>query len=531
MEFKEAKQSFDIEKLGKYFSAISNEANLRGYREGWLVFGLNNNKQVVGTNFRNNRLHLDQLKSEIANKTTNAISFIEIYELWIPEGRVVLFQIPAAPKGQPVAYGGHYYAREGENQIPLSLEKQDRIRHQPATDDWSIAICEHATLDDLDPQAVKQARANFANKNPHLATELLNWSDATFLNKIKLTIQGKITRAAILLLGRSESNHFINPAIAQITWILKDRDGTERSYEHFGCPFLFAVDGIFGKTRNLRYQYLPNDYTLIADEVDQYEPFNIREALNNCIVHQDYTQNARIQVVEREDGYLIFTNLGTFLPGNIEKVIQDDAPFEKSRNPFLAQAVVNIRMIDTIGSGIRRMFNNQRKRFFPMPDYDFEKVRVKVTLTGKVLDMDYARMLARNPTLNLLEIILLDKLQKSHPLTTQQIQHLRKKGFVEGHKSHLHISKQIAATTGQEVEYLLARGVDDVFLKQMILDHLQNFSQASRAELDRLLISKLPSTCTFEQKKVKIKNMLASLRKQKAIRANEFKQWQLINPG
>ena len=40
VEFKEAKSSYDTDKIGRYFSAISNEANLRQQQYGWLVFGV-----------------------------------------------------------------------------------------------------------------------------------------------------------------------------------------------------------------------------------------------------------------------------------------------------------------------------------------------------------------------------------------------------------------------------------------------------------------------------------------------------------
>jgi ATP-dependent DNA helicase RecG len=40
VEFKEAKNGYDFSKLGKYFSALSNEANLKGVPSAWLVFGV-----------------------------------------------------------------------------------------------------------------------------------------------------------------------------------------------------------------------------------------------------------------------------------------------------------------------------------------------------------------------------------------------------------------------------------------------------------------------------------------------------------
>jgi len=132
VEFKEAKNGYDFNKLGKYFSALSNEANLKGKDESWLVFGLENKKRdVVGTDYRrDNRPALDSLKGEIGNKTINRITFIEIHEMDLPEGRVVMFQIPAAPKGIPISWEGHYYGRDGEELVPLNLTELETIRKQ-----------------------------------------------------------------------------------------------------------------------------------------------------------------------------------------------------------------------------------------------------------------------------------------------------------------------------------------------------------------------------------------------------------------
>ena len=159
VEFKEANTSYDFTKLGKYFSALCNEANLKGKQEAWLVFGIENKKRnITGSLYRhNNRPFLDSLKGEIANKTTNRITFIEIHELNLPEGRVVMFQIPAAPRGIPIAFDGHYYGRDGEELSPLNTEEYERIRLQATQTDWSAGICEGATLNDLHPAAIAPA--------------------------------------------------------------------------------------------------------------------------------------------------------------------------------------------------------------------------------------------------------------------------------------------------------------------------------------------------------------------------------------
>ncbi len=202
VEFKEAKNGYDFTKLGKYFSALCNEANLKRQRAAWLVFGVNDQRQVVGSHFRLTRKDLDSLKEEIANKTTHRITFIEIHEVVHANGRVVLFEIPAAPKGLPVAFEGHYYGRDGEALSPLNLEEIERIRAQSTVEDWSAVIVPDAGLADLDEEALVVARRNFKSKFPDKAGEMDDWDTATFLNKAKLTIKGRITRTALLLLGR-----------------------------------------------------------------------------------------------------------------------------------------------------------------------------------------------------------------------------------------------------------------------------------------------------------------------------------------
>lgn len=514
VEFKEAKNGFDFHKLGKYFSALCNEANLKGKQEAWLIFGIEDkNKTLVGSLYRqNNRPHLDSLKAEVADKTTNRITFIETYELSLPEGRVVMFQIPAAPRGIPVAWEGHYYGRDGEDLSPLNMEEYDRIRAQSALADWSAAICHDAKLSDLDTAAIAKARENYKNKYPDQAADVDTWNDTTFLNKAKVTIKGKITRAAILLLGKPESEHFLTPAEAKIRWILKDKDGVEKDYAIFSCPFLLSVDEVYKKIRNLKYRYLRDD-TLFPEEVDQYEPYVIREAINNCIAHQDYTCSGRINVVEKDDE-LIFTNMGSFIPGSVENVIREDAPEEVYRNQFLATAMLNLKMVDTIGSGIRKMFSYQRSRFFPMPEYDFSGGKVKLTITGKVLDLNYARMLARNSSLSLLEIMMLDKVQKRLDITNEELKLLRAKGLVEGKKPNIIISAKVAQTTGQKAAYTRNKAFTKQQYFDWIIQGIMYHGSLSRQDIDSLLWDRLSDLYNSDkQKKIKINNLISDLRK------------------
>ena len=528
VEFKEAKNQFDFNKLGRYFSALSNEANLKRKRAAWLVFGIRDrDKEFVNTKFRTNTRNLQSLKVEIADHTTNRITFIEIYEVNDSGNRVVIFEIPAAPLGIPIAWKGHYYGRDGESLQPLNLEEIERIRSQANRTDWSAQIVESATINDLSLEAIERARNLYKTKNPKLQSEIDSWDNITFLNKAKVTIKGKITRTAILLLGKSESEHFISPSTAKITWILKDRDNIEKDYEHFTCPLILSTQQVFNKIRILKYRYIP-DGTLFPEEVEQYDPYIIREALNNCIAHQDYSLGGKILVVENEEGKLIFSNAGSFIPKSVEEVVISDAPEFRYRNKFLAEAMVNLNMIDTIGSGIRKMFIIQKEKFFPLPDYDISNDKVKVTFIGKVLDINYARKLATVKDLYLSDIIALDKVAKGKMLNNTEIKNLKNKGLIEGRKPNYHISASLAEATDEKGNYIKLRGIDNDYCQKIIINYLEKFGTGKRTDFEKILLEKLPDVLNIYQKKNKIKNNLQQL-KNKGLIVPVGKKWKISN--
>jgi ATP-dependent DNA helicase RecG len=366
LEFKASR--YDPQTLGEYLSALSNSACLNGKTKGYLAFGIEDKTHnVIGTTFspetEKGKGNQDLLLWLSLGLRPN-VGF-EAYP-FIYHGRpVALFDINAA-FDRPVAFYGTAHIRVGSSKTLLSEHPEKERRIWQRRMDWSAQICERASLDDLDPEALSKARQEYVTKYPSKKTDVAAWDDLTFLNKVRLTIQGGITNAAILLLGRPESSALISPAVARISWILKDDRNQERDYEHFGPPFLLNVDRVLKKIRNLTYRALPSG-TLFPIEMAQYDPWVIREALHNCIAHQDYGLHGRINVLETPDS-LLLTNAGSFLPGDVERVIRQDAPLEIYRNPYLAEAMVNLNMIDTQGGGIKRMFLTQFKRFFPMPD-------------------------------------------------------------------------------------------------------------------------------------------------------------------
>ncbi len=358
------------------------------------------------------------------------------------------------------------------------------------------------------------------------------WPDKTFLNKAKLCIGGKITRTAVILLGRPESDHFLAGSHPQLSWILKDKDGMERDYQHFAPPFLLAVDPVLAKVRNLTCRVLPWG-TLFPVELLQYDPWVLREMLHNSIAHQDYSSGGRINVVEFEDR-LVIVNRGAFLPGDVESVIRQDAPLSVYRNAFLAQAMVGLQMIDTIGSGIKRIFQAQKKRSFPMPDYDLsDPDEVKVVLSNKVLDERYTRMLMARADLDLWDAIALDKVQKGKPLAEDEFKSLKAKRLVEGRRPNLFVSAEVAAATDDKEAYIRNRAFDKDHYKKMILEYLKKFGEAKRADINRLLLNKVSDALSDRQKADWIHNLLKEMKAEKTIRPvgiSKSAKWVLAEP-
>ena len=519
LEFKENYHS--AEEIGERISALANGACLCDKRYGYLIFGVKDSDQsIVGTHFDPKKQKAkgnEDLEFWLSSRLSPRIDF-KIYDVDVDGKKVIVFEIPATSH-TPVTFLHESYIRVGSYTKKLKdyPEKAKKIWQSMSTD-WSAEICQDATIGDLDPIAIAKARQLFIRKNPRLSEEVPQWDDVTFLNKARLTIKGKITNTTIVLLGLPESAHFINPAVAQITWILKSADGIEKDYEHFYTPFLLAVDEVYHKIRNLKYRYLISG-TLFPEEVDQYDPYIIREALSNAIAHQDYRLGGRITIVEKEDSTLTFQNYGNFLPVSIENVILSDSPEQKYRNTFLVNAMMQLNLIDTIGSGIRRMFLKQREKFFPMPDYDLENNRVQVKITGKVLNMDYARKLAELPDLSLSNIIALDQVQKNLPIQDTAATELRKKGLIEGRKPNYCVSANVAEQTDLQAEYLDMRGLDDQHYQGLILEYLRKFKHAKRADFEKLLIDKLPQILDENQRKHRVRNLLQKMRKDGLVEA------------
>ena len=505
------------EKLGQYISGLSNAACIANKSFAYLVFGINDDThEVEGTNykFKNRKEGNEELELWIKRYLSPSIKF-DHFTCDYNAQHVEIFRIPAAI-GEPTNFKFYPYIRFDSSLTDLKKYPHYLRAIYNSQTDWSAQIVDKASIDDLDENAIKIAKEKYKEKNTNQPyyNDIDDWSSKTFLDKLKITVDGKITNTAIILLGKPETAHYISPAVAQITWKL---DTEEKAYQHFNMPLYTEVNNVLAKIRNVNYKFFP-DNQLVAAEVIKYDTEVILEALNNCIAHQDYSRHSRILLTEKINK-LIFSNEGSFFEGTAEDYTAGEKTPNKYRNKWLADAMVNLNMIDSLGYGIHKMYKSQRKRYFPLPDYT-KSTRDSVILEiyGHTIDENYSKLLIeKKDDLSLTEVILLDKVQKDIPINDEASKLLKKKGLIEGRKPHYHISSSIASATGMETEYIKLKGIEDDYCKKMIKDYIVKFKGGQRSDFENLLDDKLPNLLSPKQKKDKVKNLLQSMKREGVI--------------
>lgn len=518
-EMKNLKNSFAGDEKDDVISYVSAIANMEG---GHLVIGVQDKTlEIVGTDLSKFNLNAQSAAWKLIEHCTNLSSeglSIDEYTTEDTHKTVWIIHIPKHLARRPVYAHKKAWQRIEDSLVEMTPERLAAILEEPvfAAKDWSAEIVPNATIADLDELAIAKARIMF--KKVHSsnipAEEIDAWTVEDFLSNSGIMVDGKLTRAAIILLEKTVSAFKLRPAVVEVTWTLRDEHQDVVDYEHFTVPFILTVDKILSKIHNLTMRELPGG-TLFPETMKQYDDYTIREALHNAIAHQDYTLQQRISFVENP-GWLYYANGGSFIPGTLQKALETKGPQRHFRNECLCRAMVNFNMIDTVSRGIKKMFNEQRRRHFPMPDYEIDMLNkeVGVTIYGNTINEKYTQLLKDNDTLTLEDCILLDAVQKGHRISEENVLALLNRGLLEGDTSEYSISLDLAKKTKQLPDYTRNRGLDKAKLQQMILQYLQNAGSAGakRDAIFDYLKDVLPKTKTIEQQERMVGNILVEMK-------------------
>ena len=510
-EFKNLKNDFNGHEKDDVISYVSALANMEG---GYLVVGVvDKTLEIVGTDTYNYDVQKARLR--LISQCTNLPSEGLLVEEFITSDTnktVWVIHVPRHMKRQPVYAHNKAWQRLDDSLIELTDSRKNAILEErdEVSFDWTAEVIADATIDDLEPDAIVKAREGYKQRYPKLAKECDSWSDKVFLDKAGLTIGGKVTRTTLLLVGKETAAYKLNH-IAQIVW--KCFQDGQVFGDIYTIPFVLTTTELLHRIRNYRFKIYPKN-SLIPAEVWKYDTESILEGMHNSIAHQNYEKGARIIVTEDKDS-LKFQNDGTFFEGDYTQYITGEKTPKSYRNPALVKAMVNIKMIDTQGYGIHKMFVSQKERFLPMPDYDLSTAdEVVLNMPGTIIDENYSLMLLANQDLSLTDAVLLDQVQKGKEISPEAVAMLRKRKLIEGRLPHIYVAKNIAQVTGQKVEYSKHKGLEFKKCKALLMEALEDHHTLSREEIDKLWWNLLPDTLSDKQKKAKVGNMLTKMREE-----------------
>ena len=501
------------EDLASYISAL---ANMDG---GCIVIGVQDGTLAVTGIQEFADYTADNVVHRVLGKTPGLPSMgLRVQELRASDtGAVVwLVHVPRHAPRELVLAHDQAWQRDGDSLTGLREDRRRAILLEPlAGEDWSAVLVPQATLEDLDVAAIAKAREKYAERHQRepWADQILHWSAEKLLDKIGLTLHGRITRACMLLLGHPESaSAFLSPHPAEITW----KVAAERVAEHFHPPFLLTTTDVALRIRNPNIKLFPAN-ELLAVTLPRYDTNKVLlEGLHNCLAHQDYAQCGRI-VVEESAGLVRMINLGGFFDGQPEDYASGTRTPGRYRNDRLAKAMAEVGMIDKVGFGIHDMVQAQRRRFLPLPDYEGSSLlRTVFNIYGQEIDENYSHWLMERTDLPIEHVLWLDRLQKKLRLDAAQVAELRRAGLIEGRSPKLHISAQMAVATEQEVAYLNHKGLDSKHYKGLVLGLLALGPQP-RAKINAMLLPKLPAAIALSSQKTFIKNLLQDMVREQLI--------------
>lgn len=367
VEFKEANDGFDSDKLGKYFSALSNEANLKGAEEGWLVFGVNNAQNVVGTAFRSDPAKLQNLTKEIADHCTNRLTFRGIHEVVYEGKRVILFEIPPATTGYPTAWKGHHYGRDGESLGPLNTDERHRIEGRlqlPPVFERGIAVEDASISHVLELIDWEGFFALFDYPKPTDAQAVIA---QLIQHKVVVRANGAlhITNLGAILFAR-DLGQFERIEFKRLRMIFYSGTGRtnfekeQSGQKGYAIGFKRAVDWL-----NSRLPTKEEIHNVRREQVPTYPPDAVRELIANALIHQDFNTTGASPMVEVFSNRIEITNPGTPLINVLQFL--NHTPL--SRNEAIASTMHLLGICERRGSGIDRIVEECERYLLPAPNF------------------------------------------------------------------------------------------------------------------------------------------------------------------
>ena len=470
IEFKSASGGFHFDDLVKYCVAIANEGG------GKIVLGVTDGRprRVSGT-----RAFLEPGRTE-AGLFERLGHRISIQELEHENRRVLIINVPARLRGTAWQDRGTFWMRSGDSLIPMSDDRLRRI-HEEAGPDFSAEVCSAAKFNDLDSAAIETMRVLWQRKVP--TRDLSNMSNERLLGDSELVVGGRLTYAALILLGTREAlGRHLGQAEIVFEYRSNEAPGPTAERHEFRCGFLPVLDEIW-RLVNLRNDLQHFQQGLFVWDVPTFQERAVREAVLNAVSHRDYRHGGSV-FVRQYPRRLEIVSPGGFPPGIDEtNLLWEQNP----RNRRIAEVLGRCGLVERAGQGFDLIYRECIRNGKPLPDFSrTSEHSVWVTLHGEISDPEFLRFLeeigqerlASFSTEDFLLIDLIHREQPAPPYLAARLPYLLDQGVIErvgkGRGTRYLLSRRFYRFLGQGGVYARMRGLDRETNKTLLMRDIED---------------------------------------------------------
>lgn len=367
LEFKEAKNQYDTTKLCKYCVAIANEGG------GHIIFGVQDKlpRKVVGTN-----AFLDVI--DITSKIFTWVGFrVDVEEISHPEGRILVFTIPARPRGTAYHYQGAYLMRSGEELVPMS-EDQLRKIFAEGLPSWLEEIAKKDVIAQdviqlLDTQTYFDLiEMPYPTSQENVLARLI---DENLIEKTSTGFNILNIGAILLAKDLKKFDNIRRKATRVIVYTGESKLETESDLigeKGYAVGFTGLVHYVMSK--------LPQNEIIedaIRKKAKLVPEIVIRELLANALIHQDFQISGASPVVEIYSNRIEISNPGIpIVP--VDRFIDG----YQSRNERLADLMRRVGICEEKSSGIDRVIQSAEILQLPAPEFLVSQNRTIVIIHG-----------------------------------------------------------------------------------------------------------------------------------------------------
>ena len=381
LEFKEASKSYRVDDVLKYCVALSNEGG------GHLILGVKNTppRQVIGTGAFASEKQLNKLKLSIVDQLRIRVDVDEIAH---PDGRVLVFEIPARPAGQALNLNGHYLMRAGESVVGMTSDRLKEIFAE-TNEDWFVQTAmEYVSAEEVIVLLNTKIYFDLINlPYPEPPTVLQRLEEEGFVQS--QSDKWDITRLGAILLAKDINKFSIEIARKAVRFVLYDGTGKTKTNKETTIESGYVVG--FENLVNYVHDMAPRNYILedvVRTERRMFPKLALRELIANALIHQDFSVGGASVMIEMYADRVEISNPG-------KPIIQVDRFIDgyRSRNERLADIMRRLGICEEKGSGIDKVIDQVEDFQLPAPEFREDDIRTTVVLYSHV---DFSEMSRRD---------------------------------------------------------------------------------------------------------------------------------------